>query len=473
MSSSEARKLLFRTENGDELGHISFDLKQPASELYALARKCLKDPSIEIALLTPTGDVIPEYGKDASYKSGATHILVEDHISVDRLMRHAYKKWDKLCQSTNAPAVFPVSSSITLLAALGNDHLFECSDSNDSKKLGNCTGMRLKSEDVDSMILNSFNGRSIKEMRGAGKLPDHILVLLDYDKTCDQEIASLLAGKLYDNGVNVTLLFTTSDDAHSETYAELSQGNECQCLNMLSLLESYNSGTDFLASVFDKSANNAIVQLAPVLPTNEEGLAIQFLARQLHRLRKRGGNFGYYVQKGNSDDWVTPMLHQFSTQTTIVNVDNRGVKCNTLSYLLGRGHDSVPRLVQQMWDSMIYVANPTRGREVAHYLTPSGRQYNLIKHVIDKVQTSFDDGSASFQGKMNSAMAKRVAHKYISYLMNSSPNPDLRLVAKDDGSTNAIGQPKAETIKNGYTYMLLALKHMFDVPIIYMEEKST
>ena len=91
MSSREARKLLFRTENGDELVHFSFDLKQPASELYALARKCLKDPSVEIALLTPTGDVIPEYGKDTSYKSGATPILVEDHISVDRLMRHAYK----------------------------------------------------------------------------------------------------------------------------------------------------------------------------------------------------------------------------------------------------------------------------------------------------------------------------------------------------------------------------------------------
>lgn len=473
MSSRETRQLLFRTENGDELGQISFDLNRVASELYTLARKCLKDPLIEIVLLTPTGDVIPEYGKDTSYKSGATPILVEDHISIDRRMRHAYKKWDKLCQSDNAPAVFPVSSSIALLAAMGNDHLFECSESNDSKKLGNCTSMRLKTSDMDSMILDSFHDRSIKELRSAGKLPDHVLVLLDYDKTCDQEFASLLAGNLSDNGVNVTLLFTTSDDAHSATYAELSQRDDCRCLNMSSLLESYINGTDFLASVFDESANNVIVQLAPVLPTNEEGRAVQFLARQLHHLRKRGGKFGYYVNKETSDAWVTPMLHQFSTQTTIVDVDNRGVKCNTLSHLLGRGHDSVPRLVQRMWDSMIYVANPTRGREVAHYVTPLGRQYNLIKNVIDDLQTSFDDGAESFQGKINSAMAKKVAHKYISYLMNSSPNPDMRLVAKDDGSTNAVGQPEVDTIKDGYTYMLLALKHMFGVPIIYMEEKST
>lgn len=474
MSHTNPSQLIFRSvETGDELGRVSFDPTQKAVELYKKAKEYQHDCSNGIVLLTPEGIILPEFGEERKTydpsQSEAMPILVEIakedaiiHKEMQRACRRACRKWRERYLTGNSSVNFPVNASITLLAAMGRNDLFRCSETNVYGKLAECTCVQPKTFDV----VDSFHHRT--QLKGKSKLPSHILVLLDYDKSCDQEIASLLASKLYEYAVNVTFLFTTPGDVHSKTYANMQPDEKCQCLNLSSLLESGN--VDFIASMLSsESKNNAVIQLAPI---NEECHAnICVLERALCTFQTNGGEFRYYIQKNSSklNTLMTLIIHQFATQTTVVDVADRQINYAELSQLLGGERASV--LAQTMWDFMIHVADPAKGREVAHQVTPSGRRYNLIKTIIDEHEPKFDVGVKSFQAKMNAIVAKRVVDKYVSDLMNH-PTPNMRLVKYRDGSTNAIGCPKMDEIKKGYTFMLLALDHV-GVPMSAKHETAT
>ena len=410
----------------------------------------------------------------------------EHTVCVDARMRAAYGHWSQHCRDHNIPTT-PAYDVVGLLAVLQPD------------KFQQRAGGGVLSLNDEYRGPGGFQRADYLSRRSEHQL----IVVTDYGEECDDEVTCLLVPP------SSKLVFTDDDQFDQNVAQYRTFGGQCSVHHVSELGE-----------LLDTDSKNIVLQIGPVHEA-AHGRIDDMISCKIYDWYLVGTLGGTLNSKGDAQN-NAELLQHYAHSAYIVDTD-RGNGAFPLTYtqltaaLTGRiTDDQLERVAEHVikigWRNTVGRANPCIGKFIAHLVVQNvGANYQTVDTVLHACRSEEDSANIMMATPAKTrAEATQLAHNYLERLQTTAPDmldpeydavddgtfhlkgsPDdsvlqpgniqfrvphtdvkpqkFRLLVDGAGTTNSVARVTAGQIVDGYTFMLVVLHQVFDVPLEFWE----
>jgi len=425
-------------------------------------------------------------------------LSVVDSFDIDKQMRAAYERWrtafyDQDIETTPAYDVVGLLAAICLRSRRSAKAYFDIGSvgSNKNVEQEGAEVYKLKPECRTKTNLGTIFGDLESFVH-----PFKLLVITDFGEETDDEVTCLLANRLHELGlVDVRFLFTTANDRFEEQKNRFTNwGGDPE---LVCSIYDNNTAVNWLGGASggeEKSSSEGasadgdrsmILQIGPVHePTNAGGW------RSIWR-PKFTCDYDYVVVgtfngvaalnvKADARDSALYLMSGAKTKIVVDTMAGLGAFSFSASALnqlfpFGYSYDAAlsngtinEHVCRIGWRNSVGRAAPFAGRFVAHLVSEpvgdfgGGANYMTARKIHEELGGEI----------LVSDRSRMIAEKYLDRLQNRPGPPNfnfMKLVVAEDGSTNNPNGATAQSIVNGYAYILDCLHSYFGVPIEFFE----
>lgn len=420
-------------------------------------------------------------------------------VNVDEQMRTAYEKWrtafyEQYIETTPAYDVVGLLAAICLRGSRSFSTYFDIGTVGSSKneEQEGAEVYKLKPGYRAKTSLGTIFG----DLKSFGIRPFKLLVITDFGEETDDEVTCLLANRLHELGlVDVRFLFTTAKDRFEEQKNRFTNwGGDPE---LVCSIYDNNTAVNWLegASGGEKKSlsegasadgdRSMILQIGPVHePTNAGGW------RSIWR-PKITCDYDYVVVgtfngvaalnvKADARDSALYLMSGAKTKIVVDTMAGLGAfnfSASALNQLFpfGYSYDAAlsngtinEHVCRIGWRNSVGRAAPFAGRFVAHLVSEpvgdfdGGANYMTARKIHEELGGEI----------LVSDRSRVIAEKYLDRLQNRPGPPKfnfMKLVVRGGGLTNNPNGATAQSIVNGYAYILDCLHSYFGVPIEFFE----
>jgi len=412
--------------------------------------------------------------------------------NTDEQMRAAYERWRTAFYEQNVETT-PAYDVVGLLAALCLSSRRSAKTYFDIGSLGSNKNVLQEGAQVYKLLAKYRTKDALasifSDLEGFRSSIFKLLIITDFGEETDDEVTCLLANKLHAMGlVDVRFLFTTAEDrfeAQIERFKYWGGNPDLVCS-----IYAKNTVVDWLNEQPGEeekeveSAKPVILQIGPVHePTNAAGWRTIWRPNVVAAYD--------YVVVGTLNgvpalnvkaDARDSALHLMSGAETKIVVDTMAglgafnFCAESLSSLFGAvdpSRDESRVSIQEHvcrigWRNSVGRASPFAARFVAHLVSEPVGAFGGGANYMTARKIQEDLGGEV----VSNARSRAIAEKYLEQLQNRPGPPNfnfMKLTIADDGSTNNPNGATAQSIVNGYAYILDCLNTFFGVPIEFFE----
>tara|TARA_B110001452_G_scaffold267533_1_gene277897 strand:+ start:102 stop:1487 length:1386 start_codon:yes stop_codon:yes gene_type:complete len=417
------------------------------------------------------------------------HVGGEAKVDIDAQMRKAYTVWSQKCRVNNIPTT-PAYDVVGLLAVF-HPEKFDTEGA----------VMKLKQEfrTVQGFIKDDY----------PTEIDFNLIIITDFGEECDDEVVSILAPQ---DPALLNLVFT--DEEHFDEQVDKFESFGGSRVSVQHVSD--------LWSVFAANKRNVVLQIGPVHEKTHGKLDIPFWLP----------SFEYYLvgamgstlnSKGDAEENAR-LLQSRATDALIVDTDG-GKGVFPFSYSQVRAalservtEDQLERICEHVikigWRNTVGRASPFAAKFIAHLVVKNaGANYATVKAVFNSCYDQDWKQECALliaRREGTEARARVLAEEYVQRMQTTAPDildknyeavsdgtfrlksagedvelergsvqfmvpwtdlkpQALRLLVAADGSTNSLRKVRVDDIVEGYTYILVVLNILFDVPVEFFQ----
>lgn len=397
---------------------------------------------------------------------------------VDEGIRQAYEKWQEHFRNSGIETTL-ACDVVGLFGALASDSLknewFDISSGGLEQRNADIYRLKESKYSADTLWKSFEVLRSNLDRTNKVKLA----IVTDFGHEADDEAACIIADMLHKKGlVDVRFLFTVAPERFEQQKERL---------------ERWGGDGDLVFSLHDESQRDKFVDFL-----NAPGGTGKTVLLQLGPIHEPKGTPKWrptlsqphdYVLVGklgiganSKNDAKAPAEYLMSkAQTKIIVTDRSAFRFSykALKKLLPSDPDNKDSLIGHVckigWRNLVGRASPVSGKYVAHLVSApvagsedlekdGGANYAAAKAVHDTL------GKGAALNVPKGGKAEKLAKKYLDHLQHRQVGPPKsRLKVNADGSTNNPNGATAQSIVDGYAYILECLHTHFGVPYMLFE----